>query len=224
MANSIRGIRQDKSGAMVSGEYVVCLSRIKDDGSYDVPPPTPLIPLSLPPSPGSIQSDLPMQRLSEIFNVNHFIVCQVNPHIVPVLRYKRFWNSLFMRWLSSEVRVYKICIGGSSGGQITACTAASLVIVSSQHGLHCHIPRLFAGITDSIPPGTAGGGTPDAPRLEQHPQRPRPKIRRRHHNCPGHEHGRLYAVRCSCLRPISLFLSLALVYDQNSNSPLQRCF
>ena len=44
-----------------------------------------------------------MQRLSEIFNVNHFIVCQVNPHIVPVLRYKRFWNSLFMRWLSSEV-------------------------------------------------------------------------------------------------------------------------
>ena len=30
-------------------------------------------------------------------------MCQVNPHIVPVLRYKRFWNSLFMRWLSSEV-------------------------------------------------------------------------------------------------------------------------
>lgn len=30
--------------------------------------------------------DLPMRRLSELFNVNHFIVSQVNPHIVPFLR------------------------------------------------------------------------------------------------------------------------------------------
>jgi len=30
---------------------------------------------------GSVQADLPMQRLSELFNVNHFIVSQVNPHI-----------------------------------------------------------------------------------------------------------------------------------------------
>lgn len=29
---------------------------------------------------GSMQADLPMQRLSELFNVNHFIVSQVNPH------------------------------------------------------------------------------------------------------------------------------------------------
>ena len=29
---------------------------------------------------GSLESDLPMQRLSELFNVNHFIVSQVNPH------------------------------------------------------------------------------------------------------------------------------------------------
>jgi TAG lipase / steryl ester hydrolase / phospholipase A2 / LPA acyltransferase len=29
---------------------------------------------------GSIESDLPMQQLSELFNVNHFIVSQVNPH------------------------------------------------------------------------------------------------------------------------------------------------
>jgi predicted acylesterase/phospholipase RssA len=26
-----------------------------------------------------------MMRLSELFNVNHFIVCQVNPHIMPFL-------------------------------------------------------------------------------------------------------------------------------------------
>ncbi len=31
-------------------------------------------------SDGSVESDLPMQQLSELFNVNHFIVSQVNPH------------------------------------------------------------------------------------------------------------------------------------------------
>lgn len=29
---------------------------------------------------GSIENDLPMQQLSELFNVNHFVVSQVNPH------------------------------------------------------------------------------------------------------------------------------------------------
>jgi len=32
---------------------------------------------------GSIGGDLPMQRMSELFNVNTFIVSQVNPHVVP---------------------------------------------------------------------------------------------------------------------------------------------
>ncbi|KAI9042642.1 putative Patatin family phospholipase [Aspergillus affinis] len=34
---------------------------------------------------GSVDGDLPMTRLSEMFNVNHFIVSQVNPHIIPFL-------------------------------------------------------------------------------------------------------------------------------------------
>lgn len=34
---------------------------------------------------GSVDNDLPMTRLAEMFNVNHFIVSQVNPHIVPFL-------------------------------------------------------------------------------------------------------------------------------------------
>ncbi|KKA26789.1 hypothetical protein TD95_003161 [Thielaviopsis punctulata] len=34
---------------------------------------------------GSLDNDLPMERLSELFNVNHFIVSQVNPHVVPFL-------------------------------------------------------------------------------------------------------------------------------------------
>lgn len=34
---------------------------------------------------GSVDNDLPMLRLAEMFNVNHFIVSQVNPHVVPFL-------------------------------------------------------------------------------------------------------------------------------------------
>ena len=34
---------------------------------------------------GSVDNDLPMTRLAEMFNVNHFIVSQVKPHIVPYL-------------------------------------------------------------------------------------------------------------------------------------------
>jgi TAG lipase/steryl ester hydrolase/phospholipase A2/LPA acyltransferase len=34
---------------------------------------------------GSVDGDLPMVRLAEMFNVNHFIVSQVNPHVVPFL-------------------------------------------------------------------------------------------------------------------------------------------
>ncbi|KAB5578130.1 patatin-domain-containing protein [Coniochaeta sp. 2T2.1] len=34
---------------------------------------------------GSVDNDLPMTRLAEMFNVNHFIVSQVNPHVLPFL-------------------------------------------------------------------------------------------------------------------------------------------
>lgn len=34
---------------------------------------------------GSVDNDLPMTRLAELFNVNHFIVSQVNPHVIPFL-------------------------------------------------------------------------------------------------------------------------------------------
>ncbi|XWS65367.1 hypothetical protein CRYUN_Cryun05aG0106500 [Craigia yunnanensis] len=39
---------------------------------------------------GSLEVDLPMMQLKELFNVNHFIVSQANPHIIPWLRLKEF--------------------------------------------------------------------------------------------------------------------------------------
>lgn len=38
-------------------------------------------------SDGSMESDLPMQQLSEMFNVNHFIISQANPHAVMFASY-----------------------------------------------------------------------------------------------------------------------------------------
>lgn len=39
-------------------------------------------------SDGSVENDLPMQQLSELFNVNHFIVSQVSyPTVLPCVMY-----------------------------------------------------------------------------------------------------------------------------------------
>lgn len=35
---------------------------------------------------GSLENDIPLRRLAELFNVNHFIVSQVNPHVYPFMR------------------------------------------------------------------------------------------------------------------------------------------
>lgn len=43
---------------------------------------------------GSVEDDLPMTRLAEMFNVNHFIVSQVNPHVVPFLEREEFESSI----------------------------------------------------------------------------------------------------------------------------------
>ncbi|KAL0929000.1 hypothetical protein M5K25_000939 [Dendrobium thyrsiflorum] len=42
---------------------------------------------------GSLEMDLPMLQLKELFNVNHFIVSQANPHIAPLLRLKELVRS-----------------------------------------------------------------------------------------------------------------------------------
>lgn len=44
---------------------------------------------------GSLEEDLPMRGLSEMFNINYFLVSQCNPYLVPLLAFRR----LFPRWL-----------------------------------------------------------------------------------------------------------------------------
>ncbi|KAG0348132.1 hypothetical protein BG005_011724, partial [Podila minutissima] len=55
---------------------------------------------------GSVDGDLPMNKLSELFNVNHFIVCQVNPYIVPFLQYSmgRSPANKVLKWVLHQSR------------------------------------------------------------------------------------------------------------------------
>ncbi|KAG0153161.1 Acyl transferase/acyl hydrolase/lysophospholipase [Penicillium digitatum] len=63
---------------------------------------------------GSVDGDLPMTRLSEMFNVNHFIVSQVNPHVVPFLPKEigpqdetKDGQSFIPRWMNTMTHLAK---------------------------------------------------------------------------------------------------------------------
>lgn len=53
---------------------------------------------------GSLRSDLPMLRLARLHNVNHYIVSQTNPHVVPFMKQKKHRRGLapFARELMSS--------------------------------------------------------------------------------------------------------------------------
>lgn len=53
---------------------------------------------------GSLEEDLPMRGLAEMFNVNYFICSQTNPHIVPALNIKRHLNHTFSDLLEYEFK------------------------------------------------------------------------------------------------------------------------
>jgi TAG lipase / steryl ester hydrolase / phospholipase A2 / LPA acyltransferase len=76
-------------------------------------------------SDGSMEQDLPMQQLSEMFNVNHFIISQANPHAVMFASYNQkvsVWNNPFtgfvhqiLVFLKDQVRSWLLhlvsCVG-----------------------------------------------------------------------------------------------------------------
>jgi predicted acylesterase/phospholipase RssA len=53
---------------------------------------------------GSLEEDLPMRGLAEMFNVNYFICSQTNPHIIPALNIKRHLNRTFADMLEQEFK------------------------------------------------------------------------------------------------------------------------
>ncbi|MGK0290517.1 MAG: TAG lipase/steryl ester hydrolase/phospholipase A2/LPA acyltransferase [bacterium] len=56
---------------------------------------------------GSISHDLPLKRLSELYNVNHFIVSQTNPHVIPFMSHykkKKGIGSIVSKLVKSEIQ------------------------------------------------------------------------------------------------------------------------
>lgn len=77
---------------------------------------------------GSVDNDLPMTRLAEMFNVNHFIVSQVNPHVVPFLSKD---DRLYPDLDGSRPEVF----GGSQSTSLTN-TITALAKDEALHRLH----------------------------------------------------------------------------------------
>lgn len=53
---------------------------------------------------GSLVNDLPFRQLSEMFNVNHFIVGQTNPHLVPLMTLRHVMPAPVFDLMQAEVK------------------------------------------------------------------------------------------------------------------------
>jgi len=78
---------------------------------------------------GSMEADLPMQQLSEMFNVNHFIISQANAHAVMFSSMgmnKSIWSRSLIHgvlvFLKRQVKEWMVAIIELIGGQRTAPT------------------------------------------------------------------------------------------------------
>ncbi|RWW52284.1 hypothetical protein BHE74_00041344 [Ensete ventricosum] len=89
---------------------------------------------------GSLESDLPMIQLQELFNVNHFIVSQANPHVAPLLRLKEI------------VRVYGGNFAAKANCAIELALDECIVLLNHKRRAKRYAERASAsqGHTDSV--------------------------------------------------------------------------
>lgn len=83
---------------------------------------------------GSLANDLPMLRLSRLHNVNHFIVSQTNPHVVPFMQEHQ---RIRRRGLLSFIR------------EVALVASRDLIKVTREH-LHGYGPRRMADALNDI--------------------------------------------------------------------------
>ncbi|MBK9623429.1 MAG: DUF3336 domain-containing protein [Rhodocyclaceae bacterium] len=90
---------------------------------------------------GAIQSDLPTQRLAELYNVNHRIVSQTNPHVLPFMSdptrkegWVRFLNDLVKGELQYRSKqVLQLASYGLNQGIIKALLEGVVAVVDQQY-------------------------------------------------------------------------------------------
>jgi NTE family protein len=90
---------------------------------------------------GAIQSDLPAKRLGELYNVNHHIVSQTNPHVLPFIAdqtRKEGWQSFLTDLVKAEVKfrskqVMQLASYGFETGIIKNLLEGAVAIVDQQY-------------------------------------------------------------------------------------------
>jgi TAG lipase/steryl ester hydrolase/phospholipase A2/LPA acyltransferase len=102
---------------------------------------------------GAIQSDLPAKRLGELYNVNHHIVSQTNPHVLPFIAdqtRKEGWQSFLTKLVKSEVKfrskqVMQLASYGFEPGIIKNLLEGAVAIVDQQYygDVTIHPPMRF---------------------------------------------------------------------------------
>jgi TAG lipase / steryl ester hydrolase / phospholipase A2 / LPA acyltransferase len=60
---------------------------------------------------GSLEFDLPVQSLAEMFNCNHFLVSQTNPHIVPLVNFKSLFSHKWGAIMEAELKHRCVLLG-----------------------------------------------------------------------------------------------------------------
>lgn len=112
---------------------------------------------------GSVDGDVPMTRLAEMFNVNHFIVSQVNPHIVPFLAKedgpgsdssRRPWLATLTN-LAKEEALHRMNVLSQMGIFPNGFTKAASILSQKYSGdinifpeiLYTHVPRMLRNPT-----------------------------------------------------------------------------
>lgn len=106
-------------------------------------------------SDGSMEQDLPMQQLSEMFNVNHFIISQANPHAVMFASYNHLrsvWSNPISGFLNAVLSFLKdscrtwlahaVELVGSrriAPSQATSRAGMTQFFVQEYQGRHCDI-------------------------------------------------------------------------------------
>ena len=100
---------------------------------------------------GSLKSDLPRLRLSRLFDVNHYIVGQTNPHVVPFLQLENFmqekgWTSPLEGLIGSTLRVNSEHLLSRASQRYKGTTTGTAL-----NGLHTLLRQNYRGDITLIP-------------------------------------------------------------------------
>lgn len=90
---------------------------------------------------GSLKSDLPTRRLAELYNVNHHIVSQTNPHVVPFIENqtrKAGWGSFLTGLVKNEIQyrskqMLQLSSYGLEPGMLKAVLDHAVAMVEQQY-------------------------------------------------------------------------------------------